>query len=175
MVLSAAKGAAKITAARAARMSEEANAAVATAHGAVLPIRMIAQDGIQRDLILTNKRKNVVVLVPILAKRKNFRDGYYKTVKFSVKMLIRFCISSSYSLDVKTSRGRARIFYASARKRAHRTRATAPRVTSSPTSSSCLVPSASWRLFKSCLERKNNMLGCERTTPASSFPSSGSI
>jgi len=99
MVLSAAKGTAKITAARAARMSEEANAAVATPHGAVLPIRMIAQDGIQRDLILTNKRKNPVVLIPILAKREKFRDGYGKTARFSVTMLICFCISSSYSLD----------------------------------------------------------------------------
>ena len=112
VVLSAAKGAAKITAARAARMSEEANAAVATAHSAVLPIRMIVQDGIQRDLILTNKRKDAVVLVPILAKREDFRDGYRKTARFSVKMLICFCISSSYSLDAKTSRGRARISYA---------------------------------------------------------------
>ncbi len=108
----AAKGAAKITAARAARMSEEANPAVATAHGAVLPIRTIAQDSIQRELILTNKRKDPVVLMPILAKREKFRDGYNKTARFSVKMLNGFSMSSSYSLDAKASRGRARIFYA---------------------------------------------------------------
>ena len=112
VVLPATKGAAKITAARAARMSEEANPAVATAHGAVLPIRTIAQDGIQRELILTNKRKDLVVLMPILAKREKFRDGDNKTERFSVKMLSGFSISSSYSLDAKASRGRARIFYA---------------------------------------------------------------
>lgn len=110
-------------------MSEEANSAVATTHGAVLPIRMIAQDGIQRELILTNKRSGTVVLVPILAKREKFRDGYNKTAKFSVTMLIVCCISSSYSLDTKASRGRARIFYASALKIAQRIRATDPRAT----------------------------------------------
>ena len=64
VVLPATKGTAKITAARAARMSEEANPAVATAHSAVLPTGMIAQDSIQRELILTNKRKDLVVLMP---------------------------------------------------------------------------------------------------------------
>ena len=71
---------------------------------------MIPQDGIKCELILTNKRKGPVALVPIFAKRENFRDGYKKTVKFSVKMLIGFCISSSYSLDAKASSGRAGIF-----------------------------------------------------------------
>ncbi len=111
MVHSAAKGTAEIKSAPIARMGEEANPAVATAHSAGLPIRMIAQDGIQRELILTNKRKGAVVLMPILAKRKNFRDGYQKIARFSVKMLISFSISSSYSLDAKASRCRARIFY----------------------------------------------------------------
>ena len=110
MLLPAAKGAAEIPAARVAGMREEAYAAVATPHRAVLQIRTIPQDGIQQELILTNKRTGAVVLVPILAKRKNFRDGYKKIVRFSVKILIGFCISSSYSLDAKTSRGRARIF-----------------------------------------------------------------
>ncbi len=108
----AAKGAVKITAARAARMSEEANPAVAAPHGAVLQIRTIAQDGIKCELILTNKRKDPVVQVPIFAKGENFRDGYNKTARFSVKMLNGFSMSSSYSLDAKASRGRARIFYA---------------------------------------------------------------
>jgi len=110
MVLSTAKGTAKILSARIAGMSEEADPAVAAAHRAVLQIRTTPQDGVQRDLILTNKRLEAVVLVPILAKREIFRDGYNKTAKLSAIMLIGFCISSSYSLDAKASRGRARIF-----------------------------------------------------------------
>jgi hypothetical protein len=111
MVLPAAELAAEILAARIPGMREEAYAAVATSHRAVLQARTITQDGIQRELILTNKRTGAVVLMPILAKSKNFREGYSKITRFSVKMLIGFCISSSYSLDANASRGRARIFY----------------------------------------------------------------
>jgi len=112
MVLPATKLAAEIPAAPVAGMSKEANPAVAAAHRAILQARTIAQDGIQRELILTNKRTGAVVLMPILAKSKNFRDGYNKIVRFSVKMLIGFCITSSYPLDANASRGRARLFYA---------------------------------------------------------------
>jgi hypothetical protein len=112
MVLPTPKGTAEILAARVAGMSQEAYAAVATPHGAVVQIRTIPQDGVQRQLILPNKRNDPVVLVPILAKREKFRDGYSKSDRFSVTMLIGFCISSSYSLDAKASRGRARIFCA---------------------------------------------------------------
>lgn len=111
MVLAAAERAAEILAARVTGMRQETYPAVATANCAVLQIRTIAQDGIERVLILTNKRIGVVVLVPVLAKRENFRDRYNKIARFSVKMLIGFCMSSSYSLDAKASRGRARIFY----------------------------------------------------------------
>lgn len=112
MVLSTTKGTAEIPTTRIAGMRTEANPAVAAAHGAALQISTIPQGRIQRQLILTNKRTGAVVLMPILAKRENFRDGYRKIAKFSVKMLICFCISSSYSLDAKASRCRARIFYA---------------------------------------------------------------
>ena len=112
MVLPAAELAAEIQPARVAGMRKEANPAVAAAHRTVLQIRTIPQHGVQRDLILTNERLGAIVLVPILAKSKNFRDSYRKIIRFSVKMLIVWCISSSYPLDDNTSRGRARIFYA---------------------------------------------------------------
>ena len=112
IVLSTTKGTAEIPTTRIAGMCKEANPAVAAAHGAALQISTIPQGRIQRQLILTNKRTGAVVLMPILAKRENFRDGYRKTVAFSVKMLIVLSISSSYSLDAKASRCRARIFYA---------------------------------------------------------------
>ena len=117
-------------AARVAGMRKEANPAVAAGHGALSPTRTIAQGRIERQLILTNKPTDAVVLVPILAKRKEFRDGDNKNERFSVTMLIVMSMSSSYSLDAKASRGRARIFYASAIKRAPLIRATDPRVSS---------------------------------------------
>jgi hypothetical protein len=84
---------------------------MAAVDGTACQIGMIAQDGIQRQLILTNKRASAVVLMPIRAKRKKFPDGYDKNARFSVKMLIVFCMSSSYPLDAKSSSGRARIFH----------------------------------------------------------------
>jgi hypothetical protein len=112
MVLPAAELAAEILAARVPGMREEAYAAVATSHRAVPQVRTVSQEGIQRDLILTNERLGAIVLVPILAKSKNFRDGYSKITRFSVTILIGLGISSSYPLDANASRGRARIFYA---------------------------------------------------------------
>ena len=109
---SAAELAAQIPAPRVAGMREEAYPAVATPHRAVPQIRAIPQRGIQRDLILTNERLGAIVLVPILAKSKNFRDGYGKSTRFSVTMLIVVGTSSSYPLDAHASRPRTRIFYA---------------------------------------------------------------
>ena len=129
MLSPTAKGATKITAARAARMSQKANSAVTTVHRAVSPIRTIAQDVIQRQLILPNKRTSAVVLMPIFAKRKKLPDGYDKNAKFSVTMLSVCGIPSSYSLDAKTSSGRARIFYASRQNQQQRIDATAQRDT----------------------------------------------
>lgn len=117
MMSPAAKGAAEVLAARVARMGQEANPAVAAAYGTGGKIRGLSQDRIESGLMLTNERISVVVLVPIFAKRIKFRDGYSKITRFSVKMLIGFCIASSYSFDAKASRGRARFFYAAKPKR----------------------------------------------------------
>ena len=130
IVQSAAEGTTQIQTPRVARMRQEANPAVAAGHGALSPIRTIAQGRIECQLILTNKRTDAVILVPIFAKRKEFRDGDNKNERFSVTMLSVIGMSSSYSLDAKASRGRARIFYVSARKRTPRIRATDPRVRS---------------------------------------------
>jgi hypothetical protein len=112
IVLPAAERTAEIPTPGIAGMCEEANAAVAAVHRAVPQRRMLPQDGVQGQLILTNERLGAIVLVPILAKSKNFRDGYRKRDRLSVKMLIVSCMSSSYSLDANASRGRARIFRA---------------------------------------------------------------
>jgi hypothetical protein len=93
-------------------MRQEADPAMATADRTVFQIRMIAQDDIKRQLILTNKRPSAIVLMPIVVERENFGQRYDKNARFSVRMLIGLCISSSYELDVKTSRSRARLFCA---------------------------------------------------------------
>jgi hypothetical protein len=112
LVPTATEFAEKILPIRIPRMRQEANSTVAAQDRTACQTGMIAQDGIQRKLILTNKRTDAVVLMPVLAKREKFPDGYDKNAKFSVRMLIRFCMSSSYSLDANASSGRARIFHA---------------------------------------------------------------
>ena len=92
------------------RMCQEANSTVAAVDRTACQTGMIAQDGIQCELILTNKRTGAVVLMPILAKRKEFADGYDKNARFSDKMLIVLDTSSSYSLDANAARYRTRIF-----------------------------------------------------------------
>ena len=94
-------------------MCQEANFTVAAVDRTACQTGMIAQDGIQREMILTNKRIDVVVLMPILAKRKEFPDGYDKNARFSDKMLIVLDTSLSYSLDANAARCRTRIFHAS--------------------------------------------------------------
>ena len=74
-VLPATERTAEIPAPRVAGMSEEANCAVAAAHRAVPQLRTVPQDRVQGELILTNERLGAVVLVPILAKSNNVRDG----------------------------------------------------------------------------------------------------
>lgn len=172
IVLAAAERTAEVLSTCIAWMREEANSTVATANRAVFQTGTNAQDGIERELILTNKRKGAVVLVPILAKRENFPDGYDKTARFSVKMLSGLSISSSYTLDAKASRCGARIFLCNG------TEATAqhPRNPSTPQPfadlpllpSSCDYPT---RRSECYLERRIKQ---REERPNSSFPSSGS-
>jgi len=116
VVLAAAERTAEITPIRVAWMGQKANAAMAAMDRTACQIRMIAQDGIQRQLILTNKRTGAVVLVPIGKKLKEFRDRYRKYARFSVKILRLVFTPSSYSLEANASSGRARIFHAFSRK-----------------------------------------------------------
>jgi hypothetical protein len=119
MVLTATEWATEIPPIRVARMREETNPTMAAVDRTACQTGTIAQDGIQRELILTNKRGGAVVPMPIRAKRKEFADGYDKNARFSVRILIVLCISSSYSLDANASRSRAGIFCGSAQKTLH--------------------------------------------------------
>lgn len=84
---------------------------MATRDRTVCQVRAIAQDAVNGCLILANKRLNAVVLVPIFAKREILPDRNNKNAKFSAKIETLFT-PSSYSLNVKTASGTARIFYA---------------------------------------------------------------
>jgi hypothetical protein len=110
VVLTAAERAAEIPPIRVPRMCQKANSTVAAVDRTACQIGTIAQDGIQRDLILTNKRTSAIVLMPIRAKRENLAGSYDKNARFSVKILILLYMSSSYELDANASRGRAGIF-----------------------------------------------------------------
>ena len=70
MVLTATELAAKVSPIRIPRIRQEANPTVAAGDRTACQTRTIAQDGFQRELILTNKWEDAVVLMPILAKRK---------------------------------------------------------------------------------------------------------
>ena len=115
---------------------------MAAVHRTACQTGMIAQDGIQRELILTNKRTSAIVLMPIRAKRKEFPDGYDKNARFSVRMLILLCMSSSYSLDANASRGRAGIFFWIRTKDSRPSRTTDPFATTYLTSPACAAGDA---------------------------------
>ena len=132
MFLPTAKGTPKIFSAGIAGVGKEADPTVAARDGALHQVRTGPQEAIQRALVLTNDRLDAVVLVPILAEREKFRDGYNKTARVSVIMSVLLCISSSYSLGAEASRGRARIFYGTVRESGQRDRATDPSRTCGP-------------------------------------------
>jgi hypothetical protein len=110
MVLTASERAVEIPSIGVPRMGQEANRAVAAADRTVFQTGMIAQDRIQRGLILTNNRTSAIILMPIRVKCKEFPGGCNKNSRFSFKMLIWFDIPSSYELDANASRSRARFF-----------------------------------------------------------------
>ena len=68
VVLTATEGAAEILASGIAGMRQKANAAVATENRTACQTGMIAQEGIERQLILTNKPVGAVGLMPIRTK-----------------------------------------------------------------------------------------------------------
>ena len=85
-MLPAAEGTAQVNAASIAGMCKKPDAAMAATDGTALEVRMVTQDRVQSDLILTNKRVRAVVLVPILRKGENLLDGNDEKDRFSVMM-----------------------------------------------------------------------------------------
>ena len=110
VMLSAAEGTAQVDAAGITRVSQKANAAMATGNRAVLEFRIVFQDRVQLELILTNQRVGAIVLVPILGKDENLLEGDYEKPRFSVMIWSVLFTPSSYLLDANASRGRTRFF-----------------------------------------------------------------
>jgi hypothetical protein len=75
MMLAAAEWATQILAVAVARMREEPNPAVFAVRRATAQLVTSLQNGVQRDLILTNKRTSTLLLVPILGKSENLLDA----------------------------------------------------------------------------------------------------
>ncbi len=138
-------------------------------------IGMIAQDGSERELILTNKPASAIVLMPIRAKRKEFPGGYDKNARFSVKMLSVFDTPSSYELDADASRSRARFFYWSAQKYCRPDRATDPSANAKLACPTCPAVEGSPRPTTCCLEKKNEQPRKSNKGPTTYLPSSGFI
>jgi hypothetical protein len=111
LVLSTTEGTMEILSLGVAPMSEKANPAMPTAGGAE-PLGKELQDGVDGVLILLNERDRAILLMPIRAKRETFRQGDNKKARFSVRISNGMSISSSYPLEVNTSRSGTRIFYA---------------------------------------------------------------
>jgi hypothetical protein len=109
-MITAAERAAQIRSGGVAGMDQKPDPTVATGRDAILKMGMFGQGGVQGPLILLNERLSAVVLMPVLAKGENFRQGYQKSARFSAMIERLLCISSSYFLDAKASSGRARIF-----------------------------------------------------------------
>lgn len=68
VVIAAAKRTVEIPPIRVPRVRQEANPTMAAGDHAACQIRMIAQNHIKRELILTNKQIGAIVLMPIRAK-----------------------------------------------------------------------------------------------------------
>ena len=132
---------------------------------------MIAQNRIQRGLILTNKRTGTIVLMPVRAKRKEFPGGYDKNARFSVKMLSVLGTPSSYELEANASRSRARFFCGSAQKDRRSDRTTDPSTNVHRTCRTCAACEVSPSTTGSYLERRVSSRG-PRATPFP-LPSSG--
>jgi hypothetical protein len=91
-------------------MSEKPNPAVHAGSDATLKLGMGLQNRVQRGLILQDKRLGAIILMPIRVKREILLDAYGKKAKLSVIIPMVLDTPSSYFIDAKASRGRARFF-----------------------------------------------------------------
>lgn len=110
MMLSAPERATQIPPTCVAGVSQKPNATVPTVRHAAAEFGIGLHHRVQRGLILTDKRPGAIILMPIRAKREKLLDSDDKKARLSVRIRIEFCTPSSYLVDAKASRGRARFF-----------------------------------------------------------------
>ena len=94
------------------RMRQKPNPTVHASHRAAAQFRMGLEYRVQRGLVLPDQRVGAIVLVPIRSKRETLLDGDDKKARLSVRIRMVCCTPSSYLVDAKASRGRARILVA---------------------------------------------------------------
>ena len=112
-VLSATERTTQVPPACVAGMREKANPAVLAVNNALPKSGMGLQNRIQRRLILPDNRLGAIVLMPIHLEREKLLDGDDKKARLSVIIPIELDTPSSYPIDAKASRSRARFFCAS--------------------------------------------------------------
>jgi hypothetical protein len=132
MMPSATEGTTQVNSIRVAGIGQELDPAVSAMGQTRAQLRLGLQNRLERGAILTDERVGAVILVPIRAKRENFLYRQDKKARLSVTMAIVLCTPSSYRLDAKASRGRARFFIARRVKSATKIRAIPATISVSP-------------------------------------------
>jgi hypothetical protein len=145
MMLAAAERAAQILTVVVARMREEPNSALFAVRHATGQLGTSLQNGVERDLILTNERTSTLLLVPVLGKRENLLDAYDEKARLSVMLRIVSSMSSSYLLDAKATRGGRGFFSRFHLKADQARRPNTPRPKAHPAAILCPARSSSLR------------------------------
>ena len=112
MTFCAAKGTPQIFPASVLRSRQESNATVKAVFDATLQCGVRLQEGVQRRLILPNKRTDLFAFVPICPIREELPDRNQKKDRFSVTILILCFTPSSYFFDADAPSRRTRTFFA---------------------------------------------------------------
>jgi len=110
VMLATAERTAEITSTGIARIRQKANATVNAMGETPVQVRISSNDRVERVLVLTNKRINTLVQVPIFAKCKEIADGDDKKASDSV-IISNLDTPSYYSINAKASRRSTRFFY----------------------------------------------------------------
>jgi len=111
VMLPAAERAAQIPASPVPGISQKEYPAMFASRQAPSKVWLVLDDRPQTEVILQYKLPNPIIVIPSIAKFKTLTDFYGKFARFSLIILIVFCISSSYPIEANASTGGAGIFF----------------------------------------------------------------
>ena len=111
VMLPAAKRAAQISTPLVPRVGQKEYPAMLASRQASSKVWLVLDDRPQTEAILQYKLPNPIIVIPSFAKFKTLTDFYGKFARFSLIILIVFCISSSYPIEATGSTGGAGIFF----------------------------------------------------------------